>query len=110
MRRMMSEEESKKFIEEMFANAMKLEDFEIGKPFMMSKREWLCVDKGTWCVIAIQLGPRDMTQVLVDESGERTETTKVVTITAEDCKGPPYGWGCSVIDEYDFPACSKIDE
>ena len=106
---MLEKEENNELTEKLYANAMKLEDFEIGQPFIMSGNKWLCVDKGTWCIVAIRLGPRELI-FSQTKNGERIEGKRTVILTEEDCKGPPYSWGCSVIDEYDFPACSKTKQ
>ena len=102
--RTMTPEEVKK----MWADAMKLEDFEIGKPFMMSGKEYVCVDIGTWCVVAIRLGPRNMTQVHYKD-GERIVEEKVHELTIDQVKGPPYStWGPDVIIPEEFPACKPV--
>lgn len=97
-------------VEKMWAGAMKLEDFEIGEPFMMSGNEYVCVDIGTWCVVAVRLGPREMTQAHYDENGKRIEKPVVHNLTIDQVRGPPYStWGPQVIIPEEFPACNPVE-
>ena len=69
---------------------MKLNEFEIGKSFIMSGKLWRCTDIGTRAVIAIKLDHED------DPSWYN---------------GPPYAVMEYVIDEYDLDICySTIEE
>lgn len=55
---------------------MKLEDFKIGEFFYTGSGKWLCVDKGTWTVVAImanraskiEIGSHSDAQLMVFES------------------------------------------
>ena len=63
---------------------MRLEEFEIGKVFRMSGREWLCTDVGTRTACAVRY----------------EEYLRACDL------GPPYSVAESVIDEHDMRACS----
>ena len=64
---------------------MKREEFKIGEDFLMSGNLWRCTDIGTRVIVGIKLDKNDSSWY----------------------NGPPYAVAETVIDEYDFPACSR---
>lgn len=78
---------------------MELADFVIGQSFWSNGHEFRCTDVGTRVVVAIQLGPLEVTSV----DGDQTTTS--VTDDPSWFNGPPYAVAELVFDEYDFEVC-----
>lgn len=65
---------------------------------------WRCTDVGTRTVIAIKLGPREITHCEIDHNGNRQMST-IIDDDPSCLDGPPYAVAESIFDEYDIEAC-----
>lgn len=85
---------------------MRREDFQIGETFWCGDRMWLCTDKGTRVVIAIELGP-----ILVTTMVDGVQSQAIYNYQEADddgwFSGPPYAVVENVFDENDIEGCSK---
>lgn len=85
---------------------MRREDFQIDETFWCGDRMWLCTDKGTRVVIAIELGP-----ILVTTMVDGVQSQAIYNYQKADddgwFSGPPYAVVENVFDENDIEGCSK---
>lgn len=83
---------------------MRREEFRIGAEFWTATGSWRCTDVGTRTIVAIKLGPTEITCIRIDDNGDRHQTT-----TIEDdpsfLNGPPYAVVETVFDEDDLEGC-----
>ena len=86
---------------------MELSDFAIGETFWTHGGAFRCTDIGTRVVVAVKLGPREVTTTETVD-GELRMTTKM-TDDPSWLNGPPYAVAELVFDEYDLPGCFRSE-
>lgn len=85
---------------------MDMSDFEIGKTFWMSGKQYRCTDIGTRTIVAINIDlPLD---IVTSVRGKMSHEQITSAAEAEDWfHGPPYAVPEIVICRHDFPACHE---
>ncbi len=81
---------------------VRLDEFEIGKPFRCADWLWRCTDIGTRVVTAIRLD-----QVEVDGTDGRRTLSQQEAEAEGWFRGPPYGVAGFVFDEHDQEECES---
>lgn len=83
--------------------AMELKDFVIGGTFWTENGAFRCTDIGTRVVVAVRLGPREVSRAETVDGELRT--TSQIDDDPSWLDGPPYAVVEHVFDEYDLPGC-----
>ena len=86
---------------------MELSDFVIGETFWTNHGEFRCTDIGTRVVVAVKLGPREVTTARTVD-GERRMTTRI-TDDPGWLNGPPHAVEELVFDENELPGCFRTE-
>lgn len=86
------------------AIGMKHTDFQIGRDFWCSERQWRCTDIGTRVIVAISLEARELEELNVNERGE-WESHRRRSEDQDWLQGPPYAVAEVVFDENDLAGC-----
>lgn len=86
---------------------MKRDDFKIGNKFWIGENQYLCTDIGKRTVIAIHLRKDHPITTTVKGKVVKTRTIDLSKNEEGWLNGPPYAVVETVLDEYDFPACTK---
>lgn len=86
---------------------MELSDFVIGETFWTQAGAFRCTDIGTRVVVAVKLGPREVSRAAI-VNGE-LRVTKRIDDDPSWLNGPPYAVEEVVFDENDLLSCFRSE-
>lgn len=86
---------------------MELSDFVIGETFWTEEGAFRCTDVGTRVVVAVKLGPREVSRAETVDGELRI--TKRIDDDPRWLNGPPYAVVEHVFDEHDLPVCYRTE-